>query len=58
MPSPPVLKTVLHSGDVFFDSDKSLSFITAIVSAICFYSSNIIISKYFEYLIFYSGVSY
>ena len=50
-----ILKTILYSSDVLFDSSKSLSSIMAILFAIYLYSSNTIIPKSLEYLVFYNG---
>ena len=55
--SPFILKTVLYSNDVFFDSlDKSMFFIIAILSTTCLCGSNAIIFESFKYLIFYGEV--
>ena len=43
MPSPPVLKTILHNSDVFFNSNKSLFIIIAILLVTYSCSDNIII---------------
>ena len=48
-----ILKTIFYSGDIFFNSGKSLSFIMAILSATYFYSGNIIIPEPLKYLVFY-----
>ena len=43
MPSLPVLKTILHNSDVFFNSNKSLSIIIAILLVTYSCSGNVII---------------
>ena len=43
MPSPPVLKTILHNSDVFFNSNKSLFIIIAILLVTHSCSNNTII---------------
>ena len=56
MLSPPILKTIFYSNDVFFNSSGSLFLMTATLYATCYYSSNTIIPELYKYLVFYAKI--
>ena len=53
MASLPILKTVLHSSNIFFNSNKRLPFMKTMLSVTCYCGGDAIIHKPFKYSVFH-----